>query len=351
MIADNKSLTVNRSSGTLSLGNKLVVINTYTPTAGTFTTNGNLHLRSTSSNTAIIAAGSSSGCYISGDVTVERYMSANSNRAWRLVTPDVTTTTNINADWQEGKVNTVLNTNVPSDAAGYGTHITGTGGSTNGFDVTQNNAASLYDWNQSAQDWSVMGNTNVNTLDAKKGYLLFVRGNRDNINTINTTTGSSNVTLRAKGTLAQGDQSFTGLATAGNFSLVTNPFAAPVDWTSIISTNTSNFNNSVTIWDPNVNTRGGFVTVNNIGINSNVSSAITQDIQSGQAFFVQTKTGVVGNPTLIIQETHKSSTNNLDVFRSGNQTEKLSIQLKYTANNIDRTADGVVAVFNNSLPN
>ena len=112
--------------------------------------------------------------------------------------------------------------------------------------------------------------------------------------------------------------------------------------------NASNFNSSVTIWDPNINTRGGFVTVNNAGISSSGSSLLTEHIQSGQAFFIQTQSGVIGNPSFTILESNKSTTNNLDVFRAGTQTEKLSIQLKYTANNIDRTADGVVAVFNNN---
>jgi hypothetical protein len=347
------NVELNRSSGTLALGNKLVIANVYTPTSGVLTTNNHLHLRSTSSNTARIAAGSSSGGYVSGDVTVERYMSASSNRAWRLLTPGVSTSTNINANWQEGKVNTVINTNVPADVAGYGVHITGAGGNSNGFDVTQTNAASLYSFNQATQNWALITNTNVNTLDAKQGYLLFVRGNRDNITPINTATGSSNVTLRARGTLLQGTQTFSNLATANNFSLVTNPFASPIDWTTIyaLANNATNFNGSVNIWDPNVGTRGGFVAINDIGIPSNGASLLTEHLQSGQAFFIQTKTGVVGNPSFVIEEAHKSNTNNLDVFRTNTSLEKLKIQLRFTASNIQRIADGVVAIFSNTYSN
>jgi hypothetical protein len=351
------NVTVNRSSGTLSLGNKLVVLNSYTPTAGVLTTGGYLHIRSTASNTARIAAGSSGGGYISGDVTVERYISAAynvvspgapNNRAWRLL-GSVTSGSTINAAWQEGKVNTSVSLNVAADVAGYGTHITGSGGSSNGFDVTQNNAASLYDWDQTAQDWRIINSTS-GTLDAQKGYLLFVRGNRDNINTINTTTGNSNTVLRAKGTLLQGTQTFFGLASNEQFSLVTNPYAAPISWSSVIATNSGNFKGSINVWDPNINTRGGFTAISNLGVNSNGSSAITDDLQTGQAFFVQTELNI-STPTLTILESHKSTTNNLDVYRAGLQTEKISIQLKYTANNIDRSADGVVAVFNNNYSN
>lgn len=356
------NFTLNRtSSGAASLGNKLVITNVYTPTAGVLTTNNHLHLRSTVSNTARIASGSSSGGYITGDVTVERYMSATlneitpgapHNRAWRMLTPGVTTSTTINANWQEGKVNTSVSTNVPADVAGYGVHITGAGGSANGFDVTQTNAASLYRFDQSTQSWALITNTNVNTLDAKQGYLLFVRGNRDNLAPINTATGNSNVVIRARGTLLQGTQTFSGLATANNFSLVTNPFASPINWTSVYTgANATNFNSSVTIWDPNIGTRGGFVTVNSIGISSSGESLLTEEIQSGQAFFIQTQTGVVGNPSFTIEESHKSTTNNLTVFRTSNQLSKLKIQLRFTASNVQRTADGVVAIFGNSYSN
>lgn len=101
---------VNRiTSGTLSLGNKLVILNSYTPTAGVLTTGGFLHLRSTPSNTARVAPGDALGDYITGNVTVERYVAASAKRAWRLITPGVTTSTTINANWQEGKQNTVIN--------------------------------------------------------------------------------------------------------------------------------------------------------------------------------------------------------------------------------------------------
>jgi hypothetical protein len=344
-------VVVNRSSGTLSLGNKLVVLNSYTPTAGVLTTGGYLHIRSTASNTARIAAGSSGGGYISGDVTVERYLSSNSNRAYRLLTPGVTTASTIRSNWQEGTNNPDATTNNVG-TTDYGTHITGTGGNSSGFDVTQNNAASLYQWDQSIQDWVVVTNTNVNTLDAKAGYLIYVRGNRNSLSTLTSSSSSSNTTLRATGSLAQGTQTFSSLAGANNYSLVTNPFAAPVNWGSIYAgANASNFSAYINIWDPNVGTRGGFVTVHPTFGNNNGSSNLTTSLQSGQAFFVQTQSGIVGNPSFTIAESDKTTTNNLDVYRAGLQTEKISIQLKYTANNIDRSADGVVAVFNNNYSN
>ncbi len=350
-------VVVNRiTSGTLSLGNKLVIVNSYTPTAGVLTTGGFLHIRSTSSNTARIAAsGGGGGGYISGDVTVERHLTASSNRAYRLLTPGVTTSTNIRANWQEGTNNPDANTN-NIGTTDYGTHITGSGGNSNGFDVTQNNAASVYLFDQAAQNWTALTNTNVNILNAKTGYLAFIRGNRNEIATINTTTGSSNTTLRATGTLAQGTQTFTSLASDvpggdAEVSLVTNPFAAPISWSSFYTgSNATNFKNFITIWDPNVNTRGGFITVTNGGSTSGGATNLTTNIQSGQAFFVTTKSGI-NSPTLTILESDKSTTNNLNVFRTGPQTEQLNIQLKYINAGITRSADGVLALFSNSYSN
>lgn len=344
------SLTINKGgSSSVDLGNKLVLLNVLTPSAGVLNSNGNLHIRSTASNTARIAQGSTSGGYITGDVTVERYISALNNRAYRLITPSVTTATSINANWQEGKSNTVYTANIPADAAGYGTHITGNGASASGFDATMLNNYSLYTFDQTSlnQDWITVNNTNVNTLNAKTGYLLFVRGNRDNINTIYTTTGSSNTTLRAKGILLQGNQTFSNLESNGRFSLITNPYASTVDWSSIYATNSAAFENTITIWDPNVNTRGGYITIDNNGTTAGGTTNLTAKLQSGQAFFVQSKAGTV-SPTFAINEVHKTDGNNLDVFRAGTQTERLNIQLRYVSNGVDRSADGVVALYNNN---
>ena len=75
---------------------------------------------------------------------------------------------------------------------------------------------------------------------------------------------------------------------------------------------TTNLNNYYTYWDPNVSSRGGFVTVTNGGTVTPVPSAGipagTTTIQSGQAFFVSSDGS--GLPTLSIKESHKTSGNN-----------------------------------------
>lgn len=81
------NLTLNRNStGTASLSNKLNLTGTLTLTAGTLTTNGHLHLKSTSATqTAQVVGGTNAN--LSGNVTVERFLpwaSAN-NSGFRFV--------------------------------------------------------------------------------------------------------------------------------------------------------------------------------------------------------------------------------------------------------------------------
>ena len=87
---------------------------------GTLNTNGNLSLRcafGTPPKTAQVGQ-VASGSSINGDVTVEQCFPA--RRAFRFISPSVTTTTDIRANWQEGASSYTDNPN-----PGYGTHITG----------------------------------------------------------------------------------------------------------------------------------------------------------------------------------------------------------------------------------
>ncbi len=253
----------------------------------------------------------------------------------------------MNANWQEGQANPNSSTNLPSPKAGYGTHITGTGGSANGFDATITNQASLFVYNPTGLSWDPVTST-TGTMSANTGYLLYLRGNRDNLNMLQSSTPSSNTTLRATGALPQGNLSFIGLGSNTAFSLVTNPYASPISWTSLYASGTNNakFENYATLWDPNVGSRGGFITVDNTGTVAGGSSNITQEIQSGEAFFVQTLASV-SSPSLSLLETNKSTNNNLNVFRNGTQTEALKTFLFYNNASGRHPADGVTSLFNN----
>lgn len=73
------------------------------------------------------------------------------------------------------------------------------------------------------------------------------------------------------------------------------------------------------------------------------------NIQSGQAFFVQRKAGATSN-ILTVKEAHKAVTNNIDIFRSGTQTEILRTSLSFiNSDGTTKLADGVLSLYNNSF--
>ncbi|MBP6757209.1 MAG: hypothetical protein KA210_13785, partial [Bacteroidia bacterium] len=190
-----KDLTINSGKTlTIGAGKKLTV-------AGNLVNNGTIIFKSDASGTAMIDVfnGTQSG---TGVVTAERYIPA--RRAYRFVSSPVTTTTTIKQNWQENAGAT----------AGLGTHITGTGGATNGFDATEANNPSMYTFTGGA--WAAITNTNVNVLTAGTPYRLMVRGDRTTDLTTNTPTPTV-TTLRATGTLKTGSFSPTINQTADGY--------------------------------------------------------------------------------------------------------------------------------------
>lgn len=297
------------------------------------TVDGTMTIKSTATGTGIV--GNSAGS-ISGNVTVERFISSAGNRAFRLLTPSVNTTTFIKENWQENGIN----------SNGFGTHITGSSSGANGFDITSTGQGSLFNYDDAAPAWIPAPNTDATTLNAKKGYLLHIRGDRTiDLTSTASPLPSSNATLRASGALLMGTQTFTGLQGNSKFSLIGNPYAAPINWASVYaaSTGLTQFYN---YWDPNIGTQGGFVAVKTDGTKS-VTSNAGLNIQSGQAFFVQASG--VAIPVVNIAENHKTTTNNNDPFRTGTQTEQFSSALYFRDEyNQRRLADGVLNAYNNN---
>jgi hypothetical protein len=333
---------VNNAAGVNVLtDSKIDVTGVLTLTSGLFNTSNNLTLKSSSVNTARIAPVTRGG--ITGDVTVEHYIP--SKKGYRFLAPSVNTTSSIKSNWQEG-VNNVNRINNNNPNPGYGTHITGSVTGSDGFDATVTGSPSLFTYAQSKPipGWTNIANTNVSTFDAKKGYLLYIRGSRStNIND-----NSSSVTstiLRATGSLVTGTVDFANQEGNGRVSVIGNPYASPISWESVYAANSSNFEKFYTLWDPNVGTRGGFVTVDVTGSTSVLKSGATTEIQSGQAFMVKAKTGSIA-PTFTVKETDKSTTNNISVFRTNNSTPSFYTSLYFTDTSGSRKlADGALARF------
>ncbi len=348
------NLTLN-SSASATLGNALDVYGTIALTTATLNLNSvNLTLKSNSTGTARIANLTGSTLSGASNVTVERYIklrtpgtgdgTGNNGRAYRLLAPTVNTSGSIRTNWMETGMNIAIGTNV-NPVANHGTQISGAGGNANGFDVTQSNAPSLYaTTNAVTPTYTAVGNT-TSTLNALTGYFLYIRGDRSmNMQVpLSTNMPTSHTTLRTTGTLVTGTQTtFTNaFVDGGALNLVTNPYASPIDW-SLVQPACTNVSTSYTLWDPNVGTRGGFVTVTTGGVVSGGGTA-TKFIQPGQAFFVQASGGV---PTVSIQEGHKAAGNNNTVFLIPPESFETALYF-IEDSGYRRMADGVNVLYDN----
>ena len=206
-----------------TLKSPVSVITLVTLTSGQIVSNGNLTLKSDSITylTARIApVVSPASNPLAGNVTVERYINSAARRAYRLLGPSVSSATSIHANWQEGAI-----ANYDNPHPRYGVQITGsTVDQYNGFDQTQTGAPGLFTFNP-ASGWVAIANTNVNILDVKTGYLLFIRGDRSyDLTQPGPGFIHNNTTLRATGTVTTGTVTWSGLSgTANANALVTNP--------------------------------------------------------------------------------------------------------------------------------
>jgi hypothetical protein len=271
------------------------------------------------------------------NVTVERYINSLNKGAFRLLAPSVNSTGTIKANWQTG-------------TAGYGTYIDGPVPPANGFDTSLTDAPSAFTYNVDITPttdivpaWIPLPNTNVKKLEADTGYLVYIRGDRTRNNSDTITT--NNTTLTATGTLLTGTRVFNNLR-ATVYNLITNPYASAINWTAIQASNPDLANRYI-YWDPNIGSRGGYVMINADGTPTPTLTTPTPglNIQSGQAFFVRP----LNTTSVSIQESHKSDINNINVFRLGANTEKLTTSLYFrTATSARRLADGASVLYNNN---
>lgn len=309
----------------------------YIESNGNFTHDGNMTFKSTATATAAFGKLGGTFTTVSGKATIERYIPA--KRAYRFLSPSVTTTTSIKENWQENGGST----------AGLGTHITGTGGASNGFDATATNNPSLYSFNNSTGAWAAVTSTLTN-LTAGTPYRLMVRGDRTVSLTINNPTATPTV-LRATGTLKTGNYTPTLNQTANGYSFVGNPYQAPIDIKAVLTASTNMNTDVVYYWDPTLNSRGTYVTRTLGIVNQNsVTSSFNQYLQPGQAVFVKKdNTAIV--PIMTITENDKSIVSAAaGVFRnaSSNEIGVLRANLKASVNNEWTTIEGALALFHSN---
>jgi hypothetical protein len=129
--------------------------------------------------------------------------------------------------------------------------------------------------------------------------------------------------------------------------LVGNPYASPISWSALTKTDLTGIYYA---WDPTQGTRGAYVSHDGTISSNPTSSAVSDVIQPGQAFFVQNASSVTA-PALVFQEVHKT-TGNTNVFRTQTNNALLSTQLMLTTNAANNhSQDGVAIVCNDNFSN
>jgi hypothetical protein len=286
--------------GIVTLGNQLRIRGTLFPTSGELASAGNLVMVSNATDSSRVDI-AGAGATVTGNVTVQRWVSSIS-RNWRFLTPSVTST-NVD-DWQNE------------------IYITGPGGSVNGFDSSANNVGTLFSYNEALSGSSSIGWTSVTdsaaTLSGGRGYRVFVRGDRSDVNRLFGLNLTQNeVVLTSVGTLMMGDVnlpvSFTNNGSPSNdgWSLVGNPYVSAIDWNDYYDNCAGCYTNiepTAYIFSPVTN---GYVSYN---ANINSGTLANGIIPPGAAIYL--KANGVGT-SLTMKEAHKVSSAHNRVFKSG----------------------------------
>ena len=330
VIAPGKTLTI---AGTTNFGGKSVT------------------LRSSADGTAAIGriTGSLTGAT---NVTVERYLPA--GRKWRLLGAPLTGSVNTSVyyHWQ--------NNGVPNGSTGV--EIWGPGGSST---PTSANTGLAYGASASMRSydgvWQPVTNTNGTHLfnaTTNNGFALFQTGpfnsgSPDYIGSSGYLPAAVPTTLSATGSLITGTHIKNFNATsAGQYFLVANPYAAPVNPASftVSSTLRSNLDNVLYMWDAKPNTGNGVGRYVYYNIDGGIYSQIgagtgfadhSVQIQSGQAFFV--RASGAGAATLTFMEASKGTSSSHAML--GNSTKPARSNLRMQLKQEGVSLDGAVALF------
>ncbi len=347
-----KNLTLN-TNATATLGTQLNIVGGFVPgtvsieSGATLNTGNNLVIKSDLNGTGRVAQVVGN---ITGNVTMERYITAKAARKYSYIGSSVVSS--VRNSWQQQ----IYISGTGSGGVPCGL-TSGDGGSTdkynsNGFDATQNSSPSMYTYSPALINGSRyvgIANTELTNLSPGTGYILNIRGNRNSTtvscaNQLETgsPTAPEEVILSATGSVTTGDVSvaLNDLA-IHKYTLLANPYPSQISYAAFQASN-ANINNKMWTYSPFGN--GNYSTYS-AGVIAN--GAIGYDntngdyIASGEAFFVQANT----NGTVQFHETDKinSTLPNTQYFGVVN-TSLVRIGLRNSSNNL---LDEVVVRFNN----
>jgi hypothetical protein len=301
------NLTLNNSSGA-TLAGTLNITGTYTPTAGTLTTGGYLVLKSTSGSTGRIASGNTSGGYISGNVTVERYISG--RRAYRFLAHPFTTSQPLS----------ILTDDID---------ITGSGGSANGFTTTGSNNPSAFWYDATTANgsstndigWTAYTSASTSSWDQYEALRVLVRGAIGEGLTGAAYTPSA-VTLDMSGAVNQGTQTISRTKGSGTtYALVGNPFPSPVNMDALGFT--GGIGSNFYVWNAQQGTKGGYTTY------SYGSSSFNLPI--GGSFVTQ----ILSNGSIIIEEADKTASTST-MFKTTGFSNRVTLNIEDSTTYWDR---------------
>lgn len=155
---------------------------------------------------------------------MERYIPA--KHAYRQLSSIVTTNNFIANNWQED------------------THISGSMSGANGFDAINTGNPSMYTFDNDVYNYVALDNIDDTNLKTGKGYHILVGDDRTTDLTNNNATASE-TTLSTIGPLVSEN---TGSSTVNfpkkSFVFVGNPFQAPINMNNVLTTNSTNINNT-----------------------------------------------------------------------------------------------------------
>jgi hypothetical protein len=333
------NLIVN-NTGTLTLNGDVDIYESveYGSVGSSFATNDFLTLKSMPALTARM--GVLTGKTINGQVTVERYLPAKA--AWRfLAVPTHSSGQTIHQAWQENRA--------PLDPtpAGYGTNIEGPTFPGGGYDAFSQRPA-MKSFDPAALDgYTGIANTSI-PISNPLGYMVFVRGDRSVIN------GQGSTTLRTKGLLYKGPLSFN-IDPAVGFNSVGNPYASRIDLRNIAKS--SEYVDAFTVWNPDLAGLygvGGYETLvyqtsgpDAGNYKNNVSDAVMNNIESGQAFYIQTN-NTTGLPVTMNFTENLKTVGSANVSFAPNGEPEVSLNMKLVSkpgNQPDYNADGILMTF------
>lgn len=293
--------------GSVTLGNSLKVSGIITPSGGTITTANSLYSVSSADNVyGQIAVGTGA---FSGDVHFQMYVDSGYHQIGSAVSTEI-------QDLNQG---------------GYLSD------------------GSVYYWDASTSNWTIADTTSQ--FGAGTGYYAYLgKVSRDFTYFLETPSAidlqgapnTGNISIPLYYHDGTGSNASFGVAGAGGWNLVSNPYPSQLDWESI--TLPSNLNDAFYIYKPSDGSYTSYV--NGSGTNGG-----TQYIAPMQGIFVQTTSGLgAGSVNLDLTNSHRVTNQGTVFYKNGSPFESLRLQLtNLTSNQKDehvvRFTQGATSLF------